>query len=323
MLATLTRRIAGPLCGRRRERLVILAGIAGLALVAVGALFLSGERRAYFLYYNVPIAAPFAAFLTERAVGRRRCAPMVVDASVLALSLARVFLPMSGYSGHALFCAYAALSSRTLALRLFAPLVLVEVAAIKVFLWGDATTLLGGLTVAAVAAWVRRGTRRPPRQHVEGDGPYRAAAAGTQRLSRSTPWPYLFALAAAAIIALTAHRDRFDPDRWRADEGYRTVRAARAGARRAREASREEACRLLGGSPCASSAGAAPALLRYPLSEPCGSLFSMTSCEFVLQLEDERVVAAWLEDTDGAPWDIECLHGCEREDMRQRMRPQR
>lgn len=299
---------------------MLLSGIVGVALVAGYALLLRGDRQAYFLYYNVPIAAPFAAFLAERAVRRKRCPSLLVDASVVALSLARVFLPASGYSGHALFCAYATLSSRTRVLRCFALSVLVEVAVIKLAFWNDAATLVGGLLIAAVAAWIRGCSRRPSR-HLDGDGPYRVAAAGTLEKLRGTAWPYVFALACAAVIAVVAHLDRFEPDRWQADEGYRTVRAARAAGRRARGASREEVCRLLDRSTCAAPVETDPELRRYVLAEPCGSLFSMTSCELVLQLEDGRVVAGWLQDTDGAPWDIECLFGCARDDMRRRMTP--
>ncbi len=62
-----------------------------------------------------------------------------------------------------------------------------------------------------------------------------------------------------------------------------------------------------------------PAVLWFGLSEPCGALFSMTNCVLGLQLQDDRVTGAWLHDTDADPWNAECLYGCGREDMRERM----
>jgi hypothetical protein len=143
-------------------------------------------RCSTFLYYSVPIAAPFAAFLTERAVGRERCSPMVVDASVLALSLARAFLPVSGRP-RALLRVRRAVEPPARAALLRAPRPR-GVAVIKLFLWGDTTTLLGGLAVAAVAAWIRRGPRRPP-DGSRGPGRTRATASRRARAEHLGPIP--------------------------------------------------------------------------------------------------------------------------------------
>ncbi|MGE0792284.1 MAG: hypothetical protein AB7S26_41810 [Sandaracinaceae bacterium] len=145
------------------ERLVLGAGIAGVAIALSYAASLIGEHRDYFLYYNVPIAAPFAAFLAERLIQRAGPRAALIDASVVALALSRVFVPVPFCSGHALFCGYATLSAQSRTGRLLDVLVLVEVIAIKVLLWHDFATLTGGLAIAALASLVRRWCGAAPR----------------------------------------------------------------------------------------------------------------------------------------------------------------
>lgn len=160
---------------RRTEWLVLGSAIGGVALALSYAFSLTGEHRDYFLYYNVPIAAPFAAFLVERSMERSRPRALLVDASVVALALARVLVPVPMCSGHVLFTCYAALSSRTRTGRVASVLVLVEVIAIKLFLWGDFATLAGGLGVAVVASLIHRSSsRRSELEHDPGAaGPHR------------------------------------------------------------------------------------------------------------------------------------------------------
>jgi hypothetical protein len=283
-----------------------------LGVVVLYALFrFTGAHRNYVLYYDAPITAAFAAFVVERVVMRRR--PSLVDATVITMSLARVLLPVPGYSGHALFSSYAALSSRGMSLRVIGLCVLVEVAAIKLFLWGDFVTLIGGAVIGFTAFSIHR------------------AAQSEESQNRATRWRSLsvaFALGCCIALAFVFYQDRFDAARWQHDtthgggwDGYRTVRAARAAARRLRNASRGAACEMLDGVSCPPPPDAGPEIRYYELSEPCGSMFSITMCSFAVQLEGGRVAAAWLHDTDGAPWSIECLFGCDREDVRTRMEP--
>jgi hypothetical protein len=112
-----------------------------------------------FLVYNVPIAVPFALFSLER--GRERAtrprAAFALDALVLALALARVFVPPFPYaSGHALFAAYAAATAARWPLRATASLVLIEVAVVKLFFSGGWVSLVAGLALAALFAVAHR-----------------------------------------------------------------------------------------------------------------------------------------------------------------------
>lgn len=149
--------------GSRDERIILGVAFVGVALVLGYALTLSGEQRDYFLYYNVPIAAPFAGFVAERAMGWRRTRGLLVDAGVVTLALARVFVAVPACSGHALFCAYAGLSTRSATVRALGLSVLAEVAFIKVVLWRDFTTLAGGLVVAGVASLLYSSARSASR----------------------------------------------------------------------------------------------------------------------------------------------------------------
>jgi hypothetical protein len=110
------------------------------------------------LVYNVPVAAPFAAFLFDRLLPRpsRRWAPALFDLGVLGLALLRVFAPpMPFVSGHTLFTAYAALTARRWPLRMLAAGVLLHVTYVKLFVTGGWISLVAGLGVAGLAALLR------------------------------------------------------------------------------------------------------------------------------------------------------------------------
>lgn len=131
---------------------------AALGVLAALAWFSArgGGPSVYDLYYNVPIAAPFAAFLVERALAARRLASLLVDASVVSISLARVVFPVPGYSGHALFLFFAFATARGRALRILSGLVLAEVLFIKFALWGDFVTVGGSAVIGALAVLAAR-----------------------------------------------------------------------------------------------------------------------------------------------------------------------
>ncbi len=138
------------------------AGAAGL--IAVWLWLASRDASTMRLVYNVPIAAPFFGFLLERAIHARRPGPLLVDAAVVATALARVGLPVQGYSGHVLFLGFALVTARSVALRIASAAVLFEVLVIKLALWGDRVTVVGAaglVTVAALLCRVAGPARRP------------------------------------------------------------------------------------------------------------------------------------------------------------------
>ncbi|CAG0978458.1 hypothetical protein ARNL5_02269 [Anaerolineae bacterium] len=128
----------------------ILLGALGAAALLVAARFIFTSLNAYFFYYTLPIAIPFAAFLIERLADRRGVSAALVDASVVALALSRVLYPVPFVSGHVLFAAYAFATARSRAVRWSAALVLAEVMVLKLALWGDFGTPAGALSIAVI-----------------------------------------------------------------------------------------------------------------------------------------------------------------------------
>jgi hypothetical protein len=154
---------AAPSPGRIRTALGSAAATLSISLLAAAAVAV-GFGRAWhpsfdFYFYNVPIAVPFAAFFFDRLLPSRepRFAPLAIDAAVLALSLARVFIPPFPFvSGHTLFTAYAAGTARRWPLLLTAAAVLLQVIYAKTVLGGGWQSMMGGLVVAAAFVMVRR-----------------------------------------------------------------------------------------------------------------------------------------------------------------------
>lgn len=164
--------------GKLRRFVLAPAGTLALSLLAA-ALFalcvndrLVGEQRVFWLYYFVPIAVPFVAFVVDR-VGRRaasRWAQWAIDLPVVAAALARVFWPVPFISGHVLFLAYASLTAKSAIARVTAVLVLVEVFYLKILVWRDFTTWTGGWLIAGAAAWMfwsvgKRSSRGEGKRH--------------------------------------------------------------------------------------------------------------------------------------------------------------
>ena len=141
-----------------KEKHYILCALLGTVAVATFfGLRLSGEQRFYHFYYDVPIAAPFSAFVLERSLRFRRSGYVVntFDAGVVCVALARAFLPVPGYSGHVLFLLYALFISQSKTIRVLCALVLCQVLVVKFAFWNDYTTPLGAAGIASVALLVR------------------------------------------------------------------------------------------------------------------------------------------------------------------------
>lgn len=130
------------------------AAIAALVTAAIVMLLFEGELEWFLLYYFVPIGVPFVAFLFDRA--ERRATLMrgqwLVDVPLVALALTRAVVPVPLISGHALFLAYAMLTTRSRVARWTAAAILLQVAYIKIVLWHD-PTVFGGALLGAAAAW--------------------------------------------------------------------------------------------------------------------------------------------------------------------------
>lgn len=139
--------------------LFVLAVSLGAALAFAGYIIIDNDlgaspgRHGFYLYYMVPLAAPFAVFVLDRAARLRalRWFHWAVDLPVIILGLARALYEVPGISGHALFLTYALLTTRSRAGQVLITIVLAEVAALKLFAWHD-MTLFGGMLVAGVAA---------------------------------------------------------------------------------------------------------------------------------------------------------------------------
>jgi hypothetical protein len=134
-----------------RTLLVALACSAGVAL----AFFVLWHPPALVYVYNVPIAAPLAAFLLERGLARprRSRAQLALDAVVIGLALLRVAAPPLPFaSGHALFAAYATATARRWPLRALAGTVLLQVIVMKLLVTPGVSSMVVGLALAAIAA---------------------------------------------------------------------------------------------------------------------------------------------------------------------------
>lgn len=158
----------GDLLRVNRARIFHPATVLGAALAAalivgtIVAMALDGEQEWVLLTYVVPIGVPFVAFLFDRAEQRGTLSvrQWVVDVPVIVVALVRAAYPVPFISGHALFLAYALLTTRSWVGRLTAAVILIQVAYIKIVLWHD-PTLFGGVIAGVLAAtlftrWTRR-----------------------------------------------------------------------------------------------------------------------------------------------------------------------
>ncbi|MCA1630416.1 MAG: hypothetical protein LC785_11730 [Acidobacteria bacterium] len=79
-----------------------------------------------------------------------------MDLLVVGTAMWRVFGNVPYVSGHALFLAYALLSSRSRVSQVTAGLVMVEVVYLKYFVWHDWVTATTGIILGSVAALILR-----------------------------------------------------------------------------------------------------------------------------------------------------------------------
>ena len=112
-----------------------------------------GETRHYFLYYYVPLAVPFIAYIFDRLKhwNTTHNTQRLIDIFVLVVSLMRMFIAVPFISGHALLLTYVIFSTQGLFARVTAALILLEVFYIKTFLWND-LTFFGGALMGILAA---------------------------------------------------------------------------------------------------------------------------------------------------------------------------
>ena len=114
---------------------------------------------------HVPIAAVFAALLWDRYAARTRPAPaeLAVDAvAVMLAGLRAVAPPLPFLSGHALLTAYPLLAGGRWPLQVIAAVVLAHVLDDKLFVTQGGASLLAGLLMAALLAWLRHQVRARP-----------------------------------------------------------------------------------------------------------------------------------------------------------------
>lgn len=131
---------------------VALVSAAIFAIVSYTSF--EGDLRDLLVYYFAPIGVPFIAFLFERAE-RWPDASWLMDIPLVIVSFTRAVFPIPFISGHALFLSYALLTTRTRVARWTALAVLIQVALVKIFVWHD-PTILGGIVLGILAAWVTR-----------------------------------------------------------------------------------------------------------------------------------------------------------------------
>ncbi len=132
--------------------------VAALLFALLVIACFDGDARLYLLGYFMPIGIPFVACLFDRAERWRSFHPVqrAVDLSVLVLSLVRIAISVPLVSGHALFLTHVLLSSRSWVVRGTAAAVLLEVGYLKIFLFHDEVTLVGGIILGCVTALVFR-----------------------------------------------------------------------------------------------------------------------------------------------------------------------
>ena len=139
--------------------LILALSLAGAALYVIYAtLRFSGDNLFYQYLYVVPIVVPFVAFLCDRAARFHQATVirLAMDGLVVGTAMWRVLGHVPYVSGHALFLTYALLSTGTRVLQVAAGIVLIEVIYLKLFVWHDAFTLLGGIVLGTVAALIAR-----------------------------------------------------------------------------------------------------------------------------------------------------------------------
>lgn len=116
-------------------------------------------------FYVLPIIVPFVAFLFSRAREFRSITALqlIIDATVVGLSLMRMFDYLPLISGHVLFLSYAVSGPGSRLTRVTAALVMLQVIYLKFLVWHDPVSpfagALLGLTGATIV-WLQKNRRR-------------------------------------------------------------------------------------------------------------------------------------------------------------------
>ena len=128
----------------------------------------NGAGRVILLAYHLPIGFAFSMFVLTEAVNFRKeqVARHFTSILVTVFSVLRVLVEVPSYSGHAFFITYMVLVTESLAARIVAVLVLLDVIYFKVWLLRD-PTVWGGMVLGLVAFFIQhlffgnRGMKNP------------------------------------------------------------------------------------------------------------------------------------------------------------------
>lgn len=125
---------------------------------------------------------------------------------------------------------------------------------------------------------------------------------------------FVLGLAAALAVAMVAldcgvFSSPFDVNRWQQSAEYRRLHMAEEAGALVRGLSVEEAVHLLGEPDDPRDLGGP--VLRYRLSESCGSILSLDPCDLMLFVTDETVSGAAISDTGSPPGEggMRCVAG--------------
>jgi hypothetical protein len=138
-------------------------GILGVSLAAGGLFVLyvayrtDGIVQSWLIFYFMPVGVVFVSFILDRIkeLGQISVQWLGLDLIVVLLSLARAVTYIPFYSGHALFLAYALLSSQLKVVKILAAIVLLQVAYLKLIRWSDWVTLFVGVLVGSLTGYYR------------------------------------------------------------------------------------------------------------------------------------------------------------------------
>jgi hypothetical protein len=147
------------------RRALAVAAVVVPLIFAAGALVVDDwAARRFLLLYAAPFFVAFFVWARIR-VGELERTPvgaLAVDAIAVVLGAVRFVGPVVPFSGHMLFFAYSALTTRSTAYRWLAVVLAAETTWFKLLLWRDfASWSLGiaaGVVLAAAHVLVRRST---------------------------------------------------------------------------------------------------------------------------------------------------------------------
>lgn len=154
---------------RARLRRAFAAGAVGVPMLFAGAALAAGggaERR-FLLLYMAPFFVAFFAWARIRVdeLPRTRRAALVVDGIAIVLGAVRLAGGPVPFSGHMLFFAYSALTTRSVPYLLLVLALAAEATWYKLVVWDDFASWSLGIAVGAALAGTRilvhRFTQRP------------------------------------------------------------------------------------------------------------------------------------------------------------------